>query len=105
MTHPCCECLVLPETDFFSGVAEAWVASDRKHLYASSQGLGQVFSFDLLAANFNADEFRAIIESGLEFAQRHDTSTTWVLSNHDVSAGVTRAHLVGRTTCYSIFPP
>ena len=66
-------------------VAEAWVAPDRKHLYASKKGLGQIFSFDMLVANFSEKEYRALIEAGQKMSQNQETSTTWVLSNHDVS--------------------
>lgn len=73
-----------------SAVAEAWVASDRKHLYASPEGLGQSFSFDMLMLDFGRDDFgrddfRQTIDSSLADSRRSGSSTTWVLSNHDVS--------------------
>ena len=82
-----------------SAVAECWVASDRKHMYASSDGLGQAFSFDILLCNFNADEYRSCIEHSLNAAKRGGESVTWVLSNHDVSL-----RLVGRTEILIFLP-
>ena len=67
-----------------AGVAEAWVRPSRRARYASPHGLGQAFNFDLLEANWNAGEFRRVITDNLAEAQQYGTSTTWVLSNHDV---------------------
>ncbi|WVO22458.1 uncharacterized protein IAS62_003788 [Cryptococcus decagattii] len=71
-------------------VAEAWVAPDQKPLYASSEGLGQTFSFDILLCNFDADEYRQCIKSSLEGSKKSNSTTTWVLSNHDVMRHSTR---------------
>jgi len=78
-----------------TAVAEAWVASDKKYIYASSEGLGQIFSFDMLMANYKPDEFRGIIKHSLADAKRAGTSTTWVFSNHDVVRHATRYGLPG----------
>ncbi len=67
-----------------TGVAEAWVHPSRRPRYASPDGLGQAFNFDLLEANWKAGEFLQVITDNLADAQRHGVSTTWVLSNHDV---------------------
>ena len=67
-----------------AGVAEAWVHPSRRARYASPHGLGQAFNFDLLEANWNAGEFLRVITDNLAEAQQYGTSTTWVLSNHDV---------------------
>jgi len=67
-----------------AGVAEAWVHPSRRSRYASPDGLGQAFNFDLLEANWNAGEFLRIITDNLADAQQHGASVTWVLSNHDV---------------------
>lgn len=72
------------------GVAEAWVEADRRPMYASPDGLGQAFNFDLLEADFDAAQFREIVTFNLELAQRSGSSTTWVLSNHDVVRHATR---------------
>ena len=73
-----------------AGVAEAWVHPSRRPKYASPDGLGQAFNFDLLEANWNAGEFLRIITDNLSDAQRQGSSTTWVLSNHDVVRHATR---------------
>ena len=65
-------------------VAEAWVGADRRPLYASEKGLGQAFNFDLLEAHFDAEQFRAVVTANLELSARAGSSSTWVLSNHDV---------------------
>lgn len=83
-----------------TAVAEAWVATpERRARYASAAGLGQAFNFDLLVADFDAAQFRGIIDDNLQQAQRSGSSTTWVLSNHDVTRHATRyglAPLEGR---------
>jgi len=72
------------------GVAEAWVHPSRRPRYASPDGLGQAFNFDLLDANWNAGEFLRVITDSLADAQQQGSSTTWVLSNHDVVRHATR---------------
>ncbi|MFB9377799.1 glycoside hydrolase family 13 protein [Kineococcus gynurae] len=64
-------------------VAEAWVPAHRRPRYASPEGLGQAFNFDLLEASFDASQFRTIIEENLDLAARSGASSTWVFSNHD----------------------
>ncbi|TLM85947.1 glycoside hydrolase family 13 protein [Pseudarthrobacter sp. NamE5] len=72
-------------------VAEAWVeTAARRAKYASPEGLGQAFSFDLLLADFNAAQFRTIISDNLEQARLTGSTTTWVFSNHDVTRHATR---------------
>jgi len=71
-------------------VAEAWVAPHRRGRYASTDGLGQAFNFDLLSAAWNVDSFRTIIRRNVEFADENDTTSTWVFSNHDVVRHATR---------------
>jgi alpha-glucosidase len=72
-------------------VAEAWVTSaERRAMYASPNGLGQAFSFDLLVADFNAAQFRTIISDNLEQARLTGSTSTWVFSNHDVTRHATR---------------
>ena len=73
-----------------TAVAEAWVHPDRLARYASSEGLGQAFSFDLLEVPFAASEFRRAIRKNLAEAARSGASSTWVLSNHDVVRHATR---------------
>ncbi|NYJ18036.1 alpha-glucosidase [Nesterenkonia sandarakina] len=72
------------------GVAEAWVDSARRPKYASAEGLGQAFNFDLLEASFEAEAFRETVAFNLELAAKSGSSSTWVLSNHDVVRHATR---------------
>jgi alpha-glucosidase len=82
-----------------TAVAEAWVAPSRVPLYASSTSLGQAFNFDLLESDFDAGQFRRVVENNLALAARSGSSSTWVLSNHDVVRHATRYGLPapGRT--------
>ena len=73
-----------------TAVAEAWVHASRRGRYASPEGLGQAFNFDLLQADFDADEFREIITRNLAEATESGASSTWVFSNHDVVRHATR---------------
>jgi alpha-glucosidase len=73
-----------------TAVAEAWVHTDRRARYASPEGLGQAFNFDLLQADFNAAQFRKIITKNLAEAEGSGASSTWVFSNHDVVRHATR---------------
>jgi alpha-glucosidase len=73
-----------------TAVAEAWVAPERIHLYARPESLGQAFNFDLLEADFDAGQFREIITANLARAAQSGSSSTWVLSNHDVVRHATR---------------
>jgi alpha-glucosidase len=72
------------------GVAEAWVHPSRRGRYASAAGLGQAFNFDLLDAPFDAAAFHEVIVQGLAEAGAAGSSSTWVLSNHDVIRHATR---------------
>ena len=73
-----------------TAVAEAWVHKSRVPLYASSESLGQAFNFDLLQADFDAEQFRRVVQENLELAHASGSSSTWVLSNHDVVRHATR---------------
>lgn len=73
-----------------TAVAEAWVQATRRARYASAEGLGQAFNFDLLEADFDAEQFRRVITFNLELAAASGSSTTWVFSNHDVVRHATR---------------
>ena len=67
-----------------SAVAEANSAPERRFRYAQPTGLGQAFNFDLLKADFEAAAFREVITFCLTEAARSGSTSTWVLSNHDV---------------------
>jgi alpha-glucosidase len=71
-----------------AAVAEAWVEPARRPRYASPEGLGQAFNFDLLESNWDRDEFSTVISDNL--AAAGEGSSTWVLSNHDVVRHATR---------------
>ena len=73
-----------------TAVAEAWVDKSRIPLYASRESLGQAFNFDLLQADFDAGQFRRVVQDNLELAHASGSSSTWVLSNHDVVRHATR---------------
>jgi alpha-glucosidase len=73
-----------------TAVAEAWVDASRRMAYASPAGLGQAFNFDLLRANWEAQELHQIISDNLRLAAESGASSTWVLSNHDVVRHPTR---------------
>jgi alpha-glucosidase len=73
-----------------TAVAEAWVDRSRVPLYASTESLGQAFNFDLLEADFDAEQFRRVVQDNLELAAESGSSSTWVLSNHDVVRHATR---------------
>ncbi|NUT70325.1 glycoside hydrolase family 13 protein [Pseudarthrobacter sp. C4D7] len=73
-----------------TAVAEAWVHADRRARYASPEGLGQAFNFDLLQADFDAAQFRGTITKNLAEADASGASSTWVFSNHDVVRHATR---------------
>jgi alpha-glucosidase len=66
------------------------VHPSRRVRYASPEGLGQAFNFDLLEAGWDAGQFRAIIADNLAESARSGASTTWVFSNHDVVRHATR---------------
>ncbi|ACL41559.1 alpha amylase catalytic region [Pseudarthrobacter chlorophenolicus A6] len=73
-----------------TAVAEAWVHVDRRARYASPEGLGQAFNFDLLQADFDAAQFRRTVTKNLAEAEASGASSTWVFSNHDVVRHATR---------------
>lgn len=71
-------------------VAEAWVRPDHQWRYSSPDELGQVFNFEFAKKNWLADEMRLAIQEGLDAARSSGSTTTWVLSNHDVPRHATR---------------
>jgi alpha-glucosidase len=78
-------------------VAEAWVPAERRRRYASPEGLGQAFNFDLLQASWSAEEFRAVVTGNLREARVTASAQTWVFSNHDVVRHATRYGLPNGT--------
>ncbi|WP_154604942.1 glycoside hydrolase family 13 protein [Arthrobacter sp. AQ5-05] len=73
-----------------TAVAEAWVDQSRRARYASTEGLGQAFNFDLLMADFDAESFASIVTKNLAESAATGASSTWVFSNHDVVRHATR---------------
>ncbi|MEU1973063.1 glycoside hydrolase family 13 protein [Microbacterium sp. NPDC019599] len=73
-----------------TAVAEAWVDPSRVPLYAHPESLGQAFNFDLLQSDFDAGQFRQVVSDNLDLAAASGSSSTWVLSNHDVVRHATR---------------
>ena len=73
-----------------TAVAEAFAPSERRSLYARPTGLGQAFNFDLLKADYDAQAFHDVITFCLNEADKTGSSSTWVLSNHDVVRHATR---------------
>jgi alpha-glucosidase len=71
-------------------VGEAWVVPEHQYRYASPDELGQVFNFEFAKANWKRNEMYAAIAEGLEAADRSGSTTTWVMSNHDVPRVATR---------------
>lgn len=71
-------------------VAEAGARATRRPHYATEEGLGQAFNFDLLESTWDAAKFREIIARNLELAGQSHSSSTWTLSNHDVVRHATR---------------
>jgi len=76
-------------------VAEAWVHPERVLRYASEEGLGQSFNFDLLGSAWSASEFQPKIQYNLEMSAKTGSSSTWVMSNHDVIRHATRLVIPG----------
>ena len=75
-------------------VAEANVSAEGAVKYASTAELGQCFNFELLDANFTANEFKVIIDRALINAKKAGSSTTWCLNNHDQMRPATKFGLL-----------
>ena len=77
-----------------TAVAETWhPTNERTYLYARPSELGQVFDFSLLKADWDGDQFAAVIRRSLADHARHADQgggLTWVLSSHDVPRHATR---------------
>lgn len=72
-------------------VAEAWVNDARRVArYLRPDELHQAFNFEYLTAPWDATELRRVIDASLDANGEVGATTTWVLSNHDVTRHVTR---------------
>ena len=78
-------------------VAEAWVDPKRLPLYLRSDEYHQSFNFDFLEAPWDASTFEEIIVSSAKAAAEVGSTSTWVLSNHDVMREATRYGLPNGT--------
>lgn len=65
-------------------MGEVFVSHDRVPLYASPEGLGQVFAFDIQKEAYDAESMRKTIDGLYSTARGAGSTTTWVLSSHDV---------------------
>jgi hypothetical protein len=66
-------------------VGEIAVSQDRVGVYASPEGLGQAFAFDILKESYHAESYIKTIKKLYGTARSTGSTTTWVLSSHDVS--------------------
>ena len=71
-------------------VAEAAVHPTRRALYASADSLGNAFNFDMQDADWRADDYRRVINSGLADLINNGSTTSWLLGCHDTPRVATR---------------
>jgi alpha-glucosidase len=71
-------------------VAEASVHPSRRARYAATDSLGQAFNFAMQDADWRPDDFRKVINSGLEDMITTDSTTSWLLGCHDTPRVATR---------------
>lgn len=71
-------------------VGETWVENHRRTRYASPSTLGQAFNFEFLWNPWDAESFRRVVRENLELAREAGSTSTWVLSNHDIIRHPTR---------------
>jgi alpha-glucosidase len=71
-------------------VGETWVENHRRTRYASPDALGQAFNFEFLWNPWHAQSFIDVVDENVHLAQSAGSSSTWVLSNHDIIRHPTR---------------
>lgn len=71
-------------------VAEAWVPPEHQYRYASPEELGQVFNFEFAKKDWIRNDMHLAIEEGIAAAERSGSTSTWVMSNHDIPRHVSR---------------
>ena len=71
-------------------VAEAWVPPERAARYVAPDTLHQIFNFDFMAAPWDVDRVRRVIESTMASLAIVGAPPTWALSNHDTPRVVSR---------------
>ena len=78
-------------------VAEANAPLARRGRYATEETLGQAFNFELLNTPWTKDDYKQTITAVLDFAAKAKSSSTWVLSNHDVVRHLSKFGLPAKT--------
>ena len=76
------------------------VHASRRARYASAASLGQAFNFDMQDADWDAPDFRRVIDTGLADMRQTGSSATWLLGCHDsprVATGRLRSQTSLRT--------
>lgn len=71
-------------------VAEAWVLPDRVANYVAGDTLHQIFNFDFLSVEWDADTIREVIDATMDGLAGVHAPPTWALSNHDTPRVVSR---------------
>lgn len=71
-------------------VAEAWVPPERAARYVAPDTLHQIFTFDFMAAPWDSERLKAVIEATVAGLQVTGAPATWALSNHDSPRVVSR---------------
>jgi alpha-glucosidase len=71
-------------------VGEASVHPARRARYASADSLGQAFNFAMQDADWRAEDFREVINSGLADMINSGSTTSWLLGCHDTPRVATR---------------
>ena len=71
-------------------VAEASVHPARRARYASADSLGQAFNFAMQDADWRAEDYRDVINTGLADMINGGATTSWLLGCHDTPRVATR---------------
>jgi len=81
-----------------TAVAGAWVDEGRVSRHAHPESLGQAVNFDLLEADFDADQFRSVVTENLELAAASGSTSTGDGSEPDApTCSATAAPTGGRS--------
>lgn len=78
-------------------VAEANAPLSRRGRYATEDTLGQAFNFEIMNTPWTAKDYKKTITDVLDFSEKAKSSSTWVLSNHDVVRHVSKFGLPLKT--------
>jgi alpha-glucosidase len=71
-------------------VAEADVHPARRARYAAADSLGNAFNFAMQDADWQPEDYRRVINSGLADMINNDSTTSWLLGCHDIPRVATR---------------